>query len=263
LKIPFALCEADITAKVILLNEYPIINLSVEMPDGQLITTANAVTYNATFQSNNNDTVTCSFSLPVLKNATKNHAGTWYAVIEVDSVLYHRYLDKDQKPGSSLKTKGTKYNVSIHSFSNLKMTARLDQTSLQPGATLHLQARLTEYSVPLEQHAAVLAQVERPDHTMTTLALAEAEPGVYRSSMLASMAGTYRFKVIATGVNYKGKPFTREQLLTGAVFAGGDTPVVTGGDPKGSADECCKKITRFGWIAIVLLVLILIAVLRS
>jgi hypothetical protein len=118
--------------------------------------------------------------------------------------------------------------------------------------------------VPLEQHAAVLVNVERPDHTMTAVALAEAEPGVYQGGLVATMSGIYRCNVIASGVNYKGKPFTREQLLTGAVFAGGDTPVTTGdGDPRGSTDECCRTITRLGWIALVLLVLILIAVLRS
>jgi len=263
IKIPFALCEADISARVILLNQYPIINLGVEMPDGQLLTPVNAASYNATFQSNNHDTVTCSFSLPVLKNATKNHPGTWYAVLDVDPALYKKYLERDQAIGGSLKTKGTSYSVSMHSFSNLKMRARLDQNSLGPGATMTPRATLSEYTVPLEQHAAVVALVERPDHTMTTLAMPEVEPGVYEASMIASMSGIYRFNVIANGVNYKGVPFTREQLLTGSVFRGGDTPVTTGDGGSSAERECCKMFTRIGWIALVLLLLILLAVLRG
>jgi hypothetical protein len=264
LKIPFSLCEADITAKVILLNEFPIINLAVEMPDGQLISPANAATFNATFQSNSHDTVTCSFPLPVLHGATQNHSGTWYAVLEVDPVLYKRYLAQDSKPNGSLKTKGTKYNVSMHSFSNLKMTSRLDQTSLEPGAMMNLHAYLTEYRIPLVQHASVVAEVERPDHTKTNVVLSESDPGVHQGSMQANMAGIYRFNVLATGVDYKGKPFTREQLHTGSVFAGGDNPVSTGGNDgrPGIAEACCKVMQRLGWITAILLVLILIALLR-
>ncbi|HEV8332966.1 MAG TPA: tyrosinase family protein [Steroidobacteraceae bacterium] len=259
LKIPFQLCEADITAKVILLNEFPIIDLAVETPDGQLITPANAAAYNATFQTNNQNTVTCDFPLPVLHAATTNHAGTWYAVLEVDVARYKRYLTQDNLPKGSLKTKGTKYNVSMQSFSNLKMKSRLDQTSLEPGATMNLQTYLTEYTVPIVQRASVVAEVERPDHTTTSVVMPETEPGVYRGSMVAAMAGLYRFDVIANGVDYKGKPFTREQLHTGAVFAGGDSPVDPGGSGRGGlAEACCKAITRLGWFTIVLLTLILL-----
>lgn len=263
LKIPFQICLADISAKVILLNEFPIIRLAVEMPDGQTIDASNAAAFNATFQTNNQDTVVCSFGLPVLKGASKNHAGTWYAVIEVDAALYHRYLDQDHKQGSSLKTKGSKYNVSIHSFSNLKMEGRLDQTSLEPGATLTVSGRLSEYGVPVEQRAGVVAEVERPDHSMTTLTMPEVEPGHYQATFIASMAGSYRLKMIATGIDYKGHPFTREQLLTGAVFRGGDTPVVVGRPEKpGKASDCCQALIRIGWILVVLLVLAILAVLR-
>lgn len=266
LKIPFMLCEADITAKVILLNEFPIITLGVEAPDGQLITQSNAASFNATFQTNNDDTVTCSFGLPVVRAATRNHAGTWYAVIEVDDALYKRYLAQDEAHRSSLRTKGTKYSVSIHSFSNLKMEARLDQTGLEPGATMTVRARLTEYSVPVEQRVGVIAAVERPDGSKTTLSLSEIEPGIYQAAIVAAMSGAYHFNVIATGVTYKGVPFTREQILNGAVFAGGNTPVGTvgtdGSGTPGAAAACCKAIARIGWLVVVLLVLLIIATLR-
>jgi hypothetical protein len=123
-------------------------------------------------------------------------------------------------------------------------------------------ATLSEYSVPLEQHAAVVANVERPDHTMTTLAMPEVEPGVYEASMIASMSGIYRFNVIASGVNYKGVPFTREQLLTGSVFRGGDTPVKTDDGAGSTEGNCCRILTRIAWVGLVLLILILLAILR-
>jgi hypothetical protein len=263
LKIPFVVCEADITTKVILLNELPVINLAVEMPDGQVITAANAATFNAAYQTNNDDTVTLDVGLPVVQGSTRNHAGTWYALLDIDAMRYERYLKAQEDKLRSLQTKGVKYNVSVHSFSNLKMQARLDQTSLEPGATMTVSARLTEYAVPIEQRAGVIAEVERPDHSRTTLAVSEAEPGVYRATMPATMAGTYHFRVIATGVSYKGVPFTREQLLTGAVFAGGNTPVTVGGtEPSTTASECCKTMTRLTWLIIVLLIILVVVMLR-
>lgn len=264
LKIPFQLCEADINAKVILLNEYPVVNLSVEAPDGQLIDPGNAASYNATFENNHRDTITCSFALPVLKAATKNHGGTWYAIIEIDEEAYKRSLIALESKRSSLQTKGTKYSVSIHSFSNLKMETRLDQTGLEPGATINLRVFLTEYGVPVIQHAQVIAEVEKPDHSKMAIPFTETGPGVYEGAMIAAMSGICHFHIVATGVNYKGVPFAREQILTGAVFQGGNTPVRPTDQGTGvstKADECCNRMVRLLWVMAGLLLVILIVLL--
>lgn len=263
LKIPFQLCEADITARVILLNEFPIIQLSVQMPDGQVITTANAASFNARFDSNNHDTVTCNFPLPVLKGSTKNHGGTWYAILEIDPIAYKRYLE-GQKQGN-LKVKGTKYSVSVHSFSNLKMQASLVQSGLEPGSKMLLRSILTEYGTPLQQRAMVTAEVEHPDHSKHLLNFSETEPGIYETDMTTWMTGIYHFLVIASGVNHKGIPFTREQIFTGSVFIGGNNPAGQVG-PFGhgdgrTKDQCCQRITRVMWIVSILLLLILAAIL--
>jgi hypothetical protein len=260
-KIPFIVSGADITCRVISVTQYPFVKLSVEMPDGQLITTANAGDYNADFESNNQNTVTCDFPLPVLKDATSNHAGKWYAVLEIDEAIYKRYSDK-----RDVKYKGSSYCVSIHSRSNVKMDARLDQTSMEPGATMTLRAKFTEYSIPLQRSADVTAEVERPDHTKTTLSLSKVEPGIYEASMPANMAGVYHFRVIASGVDFKGSPFTREQILTGSVFRGGNNPGGPrgdGGGPGGSRgdDKCCRTMILILWIIAVLLFLILLLLL--
>ncbi|HET7502185.1 MAG TPA: tyrosinase family protein [Kofleriaceae bacterium] len=261
LKVAFSVCEADLGLRAILLEELPVLGLGLEMPDGQLITEATAGSFNATLQTNDDDTVTLAVGLPVVQGATRNHAGTWYAVIDVDPERYKKQLERDRK-GGQLRTRGAKYSVSAHAFSNLKMTGRLDQTSLEPGATMTVRVQLTEYRVPIEQRAAVIAEVERPDHSKLTLNLSEVEPGAYEAAMVATMAGTYHVRVIATGVSYKGVPFTREQLLTGAVFAGGDTPVRTGGDDPEAAGACCRTLTRLTWVVLLVLVLILVALLR-
>jgi len=268
LKIPFKLCEADITARVILLNEFPIIRLGIEMPDGQLITQANAGAYNMMFDSNSKDTVTCSFPLPVLNSGTSNHSGIWYAVLEVDENEYRKYLNRkleSASPSAMSATKGAKYSVSIHSFSNLKMEAKLAQTGMEPGDRMIVRAKLSEYNIPLRHRAAVRGEVEWPDHSKSTLLLTEGDPGIYEAEMTASMAGIYHFLVVASGINYKGKPFTREQIFTGAVFLGANIPGSAGqpgrGEETGANGDCCTRLMRAMWLIAVLLILILVAIL--
>jgi hypothetical protein len=108
--------------------------------------------------------------------------------------------------------------LSVHSFSNLRMNATLSQDGFTPGSRLSLRARLTEYNLPVEKRATVRADVEYPDHTHTVLPFTEILPGVFETSLSANHAGIYRFTVMAEGGTYRGVPFTREQLLTGAVF---------------------------------------------
>jgi hypothetical protein len=64
-------------------------------------------------------------------------------------------------------------------------------------------------------------------HTVT---LSEAEPAVYRGKIATSVSGVYRVRVRATGADLRGSRFTREELRTLAVWAGGDDapPVITG-----------------------------------
>jgi hypothetical protein len=116
------------------------------------------------------------------------------------------------------------------------MQAGLSQNSLQPGATLTLHAALTEYGIPVDHRASVRAEVERPDNSLTTLALAEVEPGMFETSTVASIQGVYRFRLLASGITMRKIAFTREQLLSGAVVLGGDNPAPTS-DPSTRAHD--------------------------
>lgn len=62
------------------------------------------------------------------------------------------------------------------------------------------------------------AALQYPDHSQGALSLAEIQPGVFQTSMVANMPGIYRFLVQAKGGTYKGVPFTREQILNAAVY---------------------------------------------
>jgi hypothetical protein len=79
---------------------------------------------------------------------------------------------------------------------------------------------LTEYGVPIARRATCRAELVRPDNTVTTLAMSEAEPGVFEITTPALLAGIYRFNIIAEGRTLRGRPFSGEQTLTGAVWRG-------------------------------------------
>ena len=112
------------------------------------------------------------------------------------------------------------------------MRARLTQLSNEPGATIYLRAALTEYAIPLPSTARVRAEMVRPDETHSTVTFATVGSGEYEASVLATQEGVYRFVITAEGRTMRGRPFTREQTLTGAIWAGGDRPPSSPNNPK-------------------------------
>jgi len=124
------------------------------------------------------------------------------------------------------------------------MRTSVSQNNYEPGATLTLRAVLTEYGMPVEGRATVHSELERPDTTTATLTLTEVEPGVFETSTPATMSGIYRFRVLAGGQTFRGRAFTREQTLTGAVWKGGDEPPLTSKDDPRKRDERLCRLLR-------------------
>ncbi len=245
LRLPFVLNEADIVGTAILLTDLPAVQLVLETPNGDLMDPAVATALGDTFAVGTNMSY-YRFTLPVALGADGAHAGTWYAVLTVDERLFKRYVSQlDNNPEAMRRAlaHGIRYSFSAHAYSNLRMEARLSQNSLQPGATLTLRATLTEYGLPVERRVDVQAELQRPDNTRTILSLAEIEPGVFETSTITSTQGVYRFRVMASGVTLRGAAFTREQLLTAAVFQGGDNPLPTSGtDPRNRDERLCHLL---------------------
>src|SRR5262249_43158594 len=119
---------------------------------------------------------------------------------------------------------GVRYSVNVHARSNLRMGARLTQGSFAVGALMTVRATLTEYGIPVERRAALRAGLPRPDGSAAVLAMTEVAPGIFEATETAAMQGVYRFHLVASGITMRGAPFTREQLLSGAVVPGGDQP---------------------------------------
>ncbi len=259
-RIPFQLCEADINCRVILLTDFPVVKLSIETPNGQIIDEANAGSFATTFDTTTN-VKTARFALPVAFQSDKLHAGTWHAILQIATTG-----PTPEVP--AFQAKSAKYCLSVHSFSNLRMDASVSQNGFTPGSTFSLRTRLTEYGVPVEKRAAVTAELEYPDHTKGLLAFAETQPGVFDTSMVANPAGLYRFKVLAEGTTYKGAPFTREQLMTAAVFHEIGRPDQGGWDDGGRIvgilERCCRRMGVFvGIIIALLIVIILLTLVRT
>ncbi len=242
LRLPFVLTEADIDTTVILLHDLPAVRMLLETPDGSVIDPSIVSGFGGTFAGGESLSY-YRFGLPAPVGAGA-HGGLWHAILELDPDLFKKSLsrlDNDPVRLRRARAHGVRYSLNVHAFSNIRLDARLEQDSLEPGATLSLRAILTEYGIPVDRRARVLAHLERPDGSKIALALAEVEPGVFEAATRANLAGLYRIRVIASGYSLRGLPFTREQLLTGAVFRGGDHPI-TPGDLDGSHERLCHLI---------------------
>lgn len=245
LRIPFILNEADIDATVLVMDDLPVVRLAVETPDGDVIDTANAAALGA-LSGQGSNLQYYRLPLPVPIGSAGAHAGTWHALLQVDGRSFKKELgrlEREREAFVRANALGARYSVNVYSFSNLRMRARLDQTSLEPGATMTVRAVLTEYGIPVDHRAEIHGSVLRPDGTTASLVLAEIEPGVFQAGALAPIAGVYHVQIRATGVTMRGAPFTRDATFTGVALAGGDRPDPHGGlDPNGRSSELCALL---------------------
>jgi hypothetical protein len=225
IRIPFYLAETDITARAVLLTDSPhSVIFGLETPGGQMISPSISNPMVAFRIGNAVEMYHVSLPLPI--GTEQAQAGRWTALIGINARI-HKHLTH----GFSAGQVSARYSLSIHTLSNLRMRATLAQSSNEPGATIFLRAALTEYAIPLPSPASVRAEMVRPDETQSIIALNQAGAGAYEASVLAAQAGVYRFRIIAEGRTMRGRPFTREQTLTGAAWAGGDQPPTPPNDP--------------------------------
>lgn len=240
--IPFVLNDADISSDVILLtSNADTIRMVVETPAGDTIDPSVVGPLPGADFTVGKNVSFYRLGLPVpIGTGAGADAGTWNAVLTVDDKHYKRYLEslkKYPKVIHELQTHGLPYSLNVHAYSNLRLRAHLTQDSNEPGANLSVRARLTQFGLPLENRATVHAEIERPDGTDAVLSLQEIEPGIFEANTVAAQAGVYRFRLVAQGYTFRNRAFTREQIQTGAVWAGGnDTPPLS--DDNRPGDIC-------------------------
>jgi hypothetical protein len=217
--VPFTLNSSDIDATAILMTDRPFVQFRVETPSGHLVSPAEAISLGATVAAGTN-MLYYRFGLPLLAGGKPAHAGIWYAVLGVEGPNAGAF--EEARAGKYT----ARYSVSVHAYSNVRMAANLAQNSFEPGATLTVRAALTEFGIPLSG-ASVQAELRRPDTTQSVISLAEVEPGVFTTVVVAGLAGVYQVRVFANGWTHRGEAYSREQLLTGVTVVGGNSPSPT------------------------------------
>ena len=245
-RVPFRLNEADISSDVILLSPAPqAVRFAIETPDGDLISPGVASGLPGASFAAGSDVSYYRLTLPVPMGAGAA-AGEWHAILKVDEKYFQRYLNEVEEVSPELykqvSTHGVRYSLNVHAYSNLRLRVTLSQDSLEPGATLSIRAVLTEYGLPVEGRAQVQAELIRPDGTQTTILLPEVEPGIYEAATVATATGTYRFRAYAHGTTLRGQSFTREQLVTGGVWQGGDAPLPSSKEDRESRRRLCELL---------------------
>jgi murein tripeptide amidase MpaA len=249
-RIGFDMNEADISLDAILLAEtdLPVLRYALETPAGDRITPASAGPGTGVEYVAARGVRMFRGALPVPVGAAGAAAGRWHAVLEVDEAAFKRYLASlanYPEQAQKVKAHGVRYTLNVQSYSGLRLQASLGQDSNQPGATLTLRAVLTEYGLPVPaSRANVRAEFKLPDGSGGTLVMVEetAGSGVFTASMKAPLAGVYPLRVLAAGKSMRGREFTREHLLTGAVWAGGDNPTTGRPDPGAQTEQVCSLL---------------------
>ncbi|MDQ4015987.1 MAG: tyrosinase family protein [Thermoproteota archaeon] len=243
-RIPFRLSEADIGSDVILLTPAPpAVAFMLETPDGSIIDPALA---NVTPGMSHSYGTRVSFyrmTLPAVINGTGFKEGVWHAILTTRDRVPRASVHLEASTVAKTNVHGIHYSLNVHCYSNLRMRARLSQTSNEPGAQLTTRVVLTEYGLPVHRRATVRLELLRPDNTTVMLIPEEVEPGIFETNVEAKLTGIYRFHVRAAGATMHGKPFNREQTLTGAIWKGGDQPPPTSkDDPSERADQLCHLL---------------------
>lgn len=219
-KVPFTLTRADSATDVIAMLPSPgLVQFSLYTPLGEMITPASP---GVSFVTGAN-VAYYRLNLPFVDAGGAEHwDGEWTAVLETDRRGFAKWLQTleatDPEAYKHAVTHGARYAVEVHSRSSLTLQAELHQKAIEPGTTLGLSARLSEYGIPiLDDRARVRAELTGPSGP-EVLDLKHVGNGVFVAEYVANHFGLYRFRVVAEGITLHHERFTREQLVTGSIY---------------------------------------------
>jgi hypothetical protein len=219
-RIPFFVSESDIEVTTTLLVDVPVLSLALLQPDGTLLEEADLVALGATVTHGTNQT----FARVALPLGGTAQGGEWSAVLTIDERAYKEQLRLLERRSAEdkgaridyerLAAHGARYSLTASAWTNVRMTARVDQDGFAPGSRARIGAVLTEHGIPAAT-VRVSALVRRPDGITTQMQLDQDGPGAFAAEIDLTQAGAWRILVHADGRTRRGEPFTRDQLLTG------------------------------------------------
>jgi hypothetical protein len=91
----------------------------------------------------------------------------------------------------------------------------------------------------MKMQATVWAEVTAPDGHLLNVNLHQDDQGLFTGKFIAVNPGVYRARVRAAGKSLRGFPFRREQMVTAAVWVGGNTTTGPGGS---TGDKLCQLL---------------------
>ncbi|MGI8456623.1 MAG: LodA/GoxA family CTQ-dependent oxidase [Propionibacteriaceae bacterium] len=261
-RIPFQVSDADSGVEVVLLTTQPdLVDFRLQTPNGLLVEPWQAVSDPAMQYVESEQTRCYRLALPLqLQPGRFDLAGTWHVVLsvgrprtgrdldEVDrSVLagMRRVVPRGPQPramenerrfalarqaagtappsgASAVAVRRLPYTVVVHAYSTLSFEVGVTQKSYEPGAEVTLLATLTQSGRPLAEAS---VWVETPGRETTTDRLEltpTGDAGTFEVTFPLRRPGVAELRVRARGRTRSGTPFSRERLLTAAVWRGGD-----------------------------------------
>ncbi|WP_262267494.1 tyrosinase family protein [Microvirga yunnanensis] len=234
-RVPFHLTRSDIEFDALALSRASqFLAIALQTPDGTVVnqTQVPAGGFRTGATSSG-----YRITLPLVVDGVEHWEGEWQLLL----ALQFRGAPTHVVTGIAAvaATAALRFHALMHVRSNLRLRATIDQTMLEPGATLHLRAVITEYGQAIETHPMVVSQMKRPDATTTQLGFVETSSGEFETSVVATQSGVYRFLVQASGLSTRGSAFTRESLLTAVIgHRTSQPPGGPDGGPSGGVDWC-------------------------
>jgi subtilisin family serine protease len=249
-RIPFKVNEADISIDTILMTTMNgILDFAVETPSGDIINASNLATYPTVMRLDGQIVSYYRLTMPVTNALGINaQSGQWHVVLSVNKKYWKRYLESLKQYTElyqSATSHGVKFTALVHAYSNLRMNCTKSQTSYEPGGIINIHAAITEYGVPLSKTASVRADLKMPDRTISNIVFNKVSNGLYKANIQANDNGIYTFTVKANGKTSRNVSYTREQVVTAAVWKGGNNlPPSRNNDPNRNPtqDAICKLI---------------------
>jgi hypothetical protein len=247
--VDFVVTEADTTVDVVLLGPpvSDVFRFVLETPDGDVVRPSDVAPIPGSSYVDGGGVTFFRLTLP-LPVGDGAHAGTWYATVGIDedSKGYRRYLnhveETDPEGFHVIERNGVRYNLSVHTRSDLRFQTTLGQDSYEPGATLSLGATLSQYDYSLSG-ATVEAVVTTPEGGTDVHRLSEVEPGRFTADLVAPTAGVYTVHTTAHGHTLRSRPFTRERTRTAVVWPrGDDAPPTDRDDPWTDRERLCELL---------------------
>jgi hypothetical protein len=203
-RVPFPVTEHDRMIEAIVLSENADrLTVALETPGGEVIGPAALSGIPGASHFAGAHEVVYRIDLPFPAPGGASHGGKWALVLAKGG-------SDDKRPVS--------YAAIVNTRSEVAFRADVRQSGHFVGAEASVDAWLTQFGVPFERNARVLAHWTSPSSALSTLTLSEKEPGHYAARHVLSEVGLHRIRVTADGQTERGFVFKREATRT--LYAG-------------------------------------------